>query len=151
MNRRKYPQTTGYYCYCHITPDEMFYIGMSKQQPSRRWKPLHYKNNSLGPYIEKYGWNRIRHVILKDGLTKEQAVKLEGLLIEEATRQGFCINKQGSGYKWRDNPKEYKREYNREYDKKRRQTVEYNEYQRKYQHQYRLKKKALKNEEKSQI
>lgn len=167
---RKYPETKGYYCYCHITPDEMFYIGFSKQRPYDRWKPSKYKNCSLQPYIEKYGWGNIRHVILKDGFTEDQARKLEGLLIEEAKRQGFCINDRRSGGIERDNPKEYKREYSKtekwkEYDKKRNQTAkrkEYNrnyqreykreyqktekwkEYHREYQRQYRLKKKQEK-------
>lgn len=156
--KRKYPKTTDYYVYVHITPDEMFYIGMSKQQPRDRWKPSQYKTHSLRPYIEKYDWDNIKHVVLKDDLTRDQAIKLEGLLIEEAKRQGFCINKNGSGGRWRDNPnkcqreyyntekwKEYRREWQREYSKKHRQTDEYKEYQREWQRQYRLKKKALKN------
>ena len=120
----KYPKTIGYYVYCHITPDEMFYIGMSKQQPSQRWKPLYYKGTSLQPGIEEFGWNSIRHVVLKDGLTKEQAEVLECLLIDEATRQGFCLNKQRSGGIKRDNRNEYDREY--------RQTEKYKEYQHEY-------------------
>lgn len=129
MKEYKYPKTTGYYCYCHITPDEMFYIGMSKKHPYDRWQPSHYKTTSLQPYIDKYGWENIRHVVLKDGLTDKQAEQLEGLLIEEAKRQGFCINEQGSGGRWRDNPKERQREYFREY----RKTEKYKEYQREYE------------------
>ena len=135
MNR-KYPKITGYYCYCHITPDEMFYIGMSKEQPSKRWQPSSYKDCSLGPYIDEYGWNNIRHIVLKDGLTKEQAEQLEDLLIQEATRQGFCINDNRSGGKARDNIREYQREYYK--------TEKWKEYQREWQRKYRLKKKALK-------
>lgn len=151
---RKYPKTTGYYCYCHITPDEMFYIGMSKQQPEDRWNPSKYKDKTLGPYIEKYGWKNIKHVVLKDGLTEDQARKLEGLLIEEAKQQGFCINDRRSGGIKRDNLKEwrrdyyntekwkdYYREYNREWFREYRKTEKCKEYQREYQRQYRLKKK----------
>lgn len=159
----KYPKTTGHYNYAHILPNEMFYIGESGQQPCKRWQPSSYKTTVLGPYIKQYGWENIRHVVLVDGLTEEQSVKLEGQLIEEATRLGFCLNEKGSGGKSRDNPKEYKREYRqrpgvkerqRENDKKRRQTEkrkEYNreyektekrkEYHREWQRQYRLKKK----------
>lgn len=162
MNR-KYPKTTGHYNYAHILPNEMFYIGESGQQPCYRWRPSKYKDCSLGPYIEQYGWENIKHVVLIDGLTEDQSIKLEGLLIEEATRQGFCINDRGSGGKWRDNPTEYQREYDqrperkeyhREYQKLYRQHPEVKERQREYrktekykeyQRQYRLKKKALKN------
>lgn len=163
MSKKIYPNTTGYYCYCHITPDEMFYIGKSGQQPSKRWKPSLYKDCSLGLYIKQFGWENIRHVVLKDGLTKDQAIKLEGLLIEEAKRQGFCINQQHSGGKARDNIREWHREYTqrpevkehkrkydceyhktnkfKEYQREYRQRPEVKERQREYQRQYRLKKK----------
>ena len=158
--QRKYPKTTGHYNYAHILPNEMFYIGESNKQPCYRWQPSRYKNTVLGPYIKQYGWENIKHVILKDGLTKEQSEQLEDLLIQEATRLGFCLNKRRSGGIERDNPKEYRCEYQREYNqrpevkqhrrerqrenyKKRKQTEKYKEYQR----QYRLKKKQQTNKE----
>ena len=144
--RRNYPKTTGYYCYCHITPDEMFYIGMSKRQPYDRWSPSHYKKTSLQPYIEQYGWDNIIHVVLKDGLTDKQAEQLEDLLIQEATRQEFCINKNRSGGRERDNLKEYKCKYERnryqnnaEYRERRReyrQRPEVKERRREYNREY---------------
>ena len=132
----------------------MFYIGMSKQQLVYRWRPSQYKTTSLGPYIKQFGWDNIRHVVLKDGLTKDQAEQLEDLLIKEATRQEFCINQNRSGGIKRDNLKEYnrewqreyeqrpevkerKREWQREYDKKHSQT----EKRKEYKHQWYLKKK----------
>lgn len=157
---RKYPQTTGYYVYCHITPNEMFYIGYSSNKPCERWRPSHYKTSSLRPYIEKYGWDNIKHVVLKDGLTKEQAEVLECLLIDEATRQGFSINKHRSGGIKRDNVNAYQREINKciehkEYMREYEQRPERKEYKRKYyersdikerqrewQRQYYLKKKG---------
>ena len=114
-----------YIVYCHITPDEMFYIGKTKNIKSR-WYPVGYKTTSLQPYIEKYGWENIRHVVLKDGLTEDQALVLECLLIDEATRQGFCINKQRSGMIWSDNYKEYLKIYNQRPDVKERRH-EYNQ------------------------
>lgn len=147
---RKYPKTTGHYCYCHILPNEMFYIGCSGQQPSKRWKPSHYKSTSLQPGIEEFGWENIRHVVLKDGLTKEQAEQLEDLLIQEATRQGFCLNERRSGGRWRDNRKncmfelersKKRKNYRNDYYKVYRQKEEYKKYNREYQRKYRLKKK----------
>lgn len=111
-------------------------------------------------YINEYGWQNIKHVVLKDGLTKEQAEVLECLLIDEATRQGFCINNRRSGGIKRDNVnayqceinkciehKEYMREYEqrperKEYKRKYYERPEVKERQREYMRQYYLKKKG---------
>lgn len=160
--KSKYPKTTGHYVYKHILPNAMYYPGMSKQQPCDRWKPSSYKTTVLGPYIKQYGWDNIEHVIIADGLTEDEARKLENQLIQEGKKDGLCINKNDSGGKWRDNPKQYHREYEqrpevkqyhreyektekrKEYEKKRRQTEKRKEYQREWLRQNRLKKKALK-------
>lgn len=107
----KYPNTTGYYVYVHVTPEKDCYFGMSKQQPSLRWRSSLYKNKSLQHYIEQFGWDNIEHRVLFDNLTKHQAEVLEDWFIKNAKRDGFCINKQRSGGIERDNPKEYQREY----------------------------------------
>lgn len=153
----KYPKTTGYYVYKHILPNAMYYPGMSKQQPCNRWRPSAYKDCSLYPYIEQFGWDNIEHVIVSDGLTKEEAEQLENQLIQEGKKNGLCINKNDSGGRWRDNPTEWKREYlknnpdyaerqreyKREYQREYKQTEKYKAYQREWQRQYRAKKKAL--------
>ena len=149
--RRNYPKTTGYYVYKHILPNAMYYPGMSSQQPYNRWQPSDYKTTSLQPYIEYFGWDNIEHVIVADGLTKEQAEQLENQLIEEGKMNGLCINKNNSGGYRRDNPKEYQREFYRnsyqndpeymERQRQRRQTEEYRVKKREYMRQYRAKKK----------
>ena len=108
---RKYPKTTGYYVYMHRTPEKDIYVGMSQRQPSKRWTPSAYKGTSLFPYIERFGWDNIEHRVLFDNLTKRQAEVLEDWFIDNATQDGFCINKNNSGGRWRDNPKEYNYEY----------------------------------------
>lgn len=142
---RKYRKTTGYYVYMHRTPEKDCYFGKSKQQPVDRWQPSKYKDKSLYPYIEQFGWENIEHVVLFDGLTVRQAEVLEDWFITNARRDGFCINDRRSGGVYRDNPKEYKREYcqrsevkerERERCQKRRQTEEYKEYQREWQREY---------------
>lgn len=111
-NTRKYPKTTGYFVYAHITPNKEVYIGMSKRQPCRRWKPLLYKApNSLAKYIEQYGWENIEHKVLIDGLSKKQAEQVEDWFIRKATADGFCINKNRSGGLWRDDKQSYKRQW----------------------------------------
>lgn len=119
---RKYQKTEGFYVYAHVTPDGLFYIGMSKQQPYERWRKCNYKSTALQTYIEKYGWDKIRHFIFKDGLTREQALQLEDLLIQEATKGEYCINKQRSGLIYVTNKNAYYRQHyatNEEYREKR--------------------------------
>ena len=112
---RKYQIISGYMVYAHITPNRMIYIGMSKLQPCRRWRPSMYQGKSLYPYIEQYGWENIEHRVLIDGLSKEQAEQIEDWFIRKATADGFCINKQGSGGLCRDDRKAYDKRYHKEH------------------------------------
>lgn len=144
---RKYPKTTGYWVYVHRTPDNMYYPGHSggedgKKQVCQRWQPLHYRTTSLHPYIEQYGWDNIEHLVIKDGLTKEQAAYWEERLIQMYTEMGCCINCQHSGnctadtkkyYQQRNQQPErkaYMQEYMREYNQQYRQRPEVKEYYR---------------------
>lgn len=60
------------------------YIGLTRQDVRRRWRPdgSGYKNN---PYfwhaITKYGWDNFEHVIVKTGLSQDEACKMEKELI----------------------------------------------------------------------
>lgn len=69
----------NYYIYKHTTPNGKVYIGITKQNPNRRWRNGHgYKDSILFfNAIIKYGWINITHEILKEGLTFEEANKLE--------------------------------------------------------------------------
>jgi hypothetical protein len=73
-----------YSVYCHIFPNKKKYIGISNNIQTR-WKDgKGYENNSeMWNDIIKYGWNNIQHEIIKDNLTKKEALKLERRLIEE--------------------------------------------------------------------
>lgn len=109
---RKYPKVKGNWVYGHITPDGKIYIGKSgRKQCNDRWQPSHYTDKSLQPYIEKYGWDNIKHIVFKDGLTKEQAEQLEGLLIKQAKADGWCININNGGGEAKENPKKYRKQY----------------------------------------
>ena len=87
-----------YVVYEHITPDGMYYFGQT-QNVERRWSNngAEYKGTSLYPYIEKYGWDNIQHIILFRDQTKEDALFIENFLIETAREDGVCINKNRSG------------------------------------------------------
>ena len=114
MNRnRKYPKVTDSWTYGHIVvPEKLIYIGSSDEpECCRRWNPSYNKTTELQPYIEKHGWDNIKHIVFKDGLTPKQAKQLEDLLITQAKIDGWCINKQGSGWYKKDNPKEWHKQY----------------------------------------
>ena len=87
-----------YVVYEHITPDGMYYFGQT-QNVERRWSNngAEYKRTALQPYIEKYGWENIQHIVLFRDQTKEDALWIEDFLITTAREDGVCINKQRSG------------------------------------------------------
>ena len=74
------------YCvYIHTTPCGKVYIGITGQDVSSRWRNGHgYKKNSyFWKAIEKYGWQNIKHEILFDNITKEEAEAKEIELIKQ--------------------------------------------------------------------
>ena len=88
----------NYKVYQHVTPDGMYYFGATNNI-KRRWRNngVEYKGTALYPYIEKYGWDNIKHIVLFKDQTKENALWIEDFLIETAREDGVCINKQRSG------------------------------------------------------
>lgn len=75
--------------YKHTTPDGLKYIGMTiHKNPEVRWQGgFGYKDNQrFWNAIIKNGWGNIKHEIVRDGLTKTEAEKLERqLIISEKT------------------------------------------------------------------
>ena len=76
----------------------MYYFGTT-QNVERRWEGNGslYKGTSLYPYIEKYGWDNIQHIVLFENQSKENALWIEDFLITTAQEDGVCINKNRSG------------------------------------------------------
>lgn len=74
----------SYKVYIHITPSNKVYIGLTKQEPKIRWSYGNkYKyNKHFYSAIKKYGWKNIKHEVLFDNLSKEEACKLEQQLIK---------------------------------------------------------------------
>ena len=74
-----------YIVYMHISPSGKKYIGITKQDPKRRWNSGNgYKNNDyFTKAIKKYGWNNFLHIILAENLTEEQAKEMEISLISK--------------------------------------------------------------------
>ena len=142
-----------YVVYQHVTPDNMYYFGATSNI-KRRWKGNGslYKGTSLYPYIEKFGWNNIQHIVLFREQTKENALWIEDFLIETAREDGVCINQQRSGYiskeedyyqrqykQYREQNKDKILEYQREYREQNKDKIR--EYQREYNREYREQNK----------
>lgn len=131
--RRKYQKVIGHWVYGHLTPDYQFiYFGRSDQaECCRRWLPSAYKTTELQPFIEQYGWDNLIHIVIQDGLTKEQAKKLEGILIKQGKIDGWCINKN-------NNVPHYDLEYYREKHKQYREAnkEKHQEYCKQYYKEY---------------
>lgn len=69
----------NYTVYMHICPNNKKYIGITGQNPQKRWaNGKGYIDNALFyKDIQKYGWDNIEHEILLDGLNENQAWKIE--------------------------------------------------------------------------
>ena len=90
------------YCvYMHIFPNGKKYIGLTGQNPVKRWKRgRNYRNNiHMTRAVEKYGWDNIEHIIVRDGLSKQEAESLEISLIAKhkctSPQYGYNISNGG--------------------------------------------------------
>ena len=128
----------NYSVYQHVTPDGMYYFGQT-QNVEQRWSNngAGYKKTSLYPYIEKYGWDNIQHIVLFKDQTKENALWIEDFLITTAQEDGVCINKKRSGLVSKEEG--YRQEY---YETNKGQIREkQNQYYKKYYEQNKDKKR----------
>lgn len=75
----------GYIIYKHTSPNGRAYIGITKQDPERRWRSgTHYDyNRRFFLAIVEYGWINFKHEILESGLSYEDAKKKETEYIEK--------------------------------------------------------------------
>lgn len=73
----------AYTVYVHISPNNKKYIGITSRKPIDRWQngQGYKKNKFFYNCIKKYGWENIKHKILFEKLTKEEAEKKEKELI----------------------------------------------------------------------
>ena len=69
--------------YRHTCPNGKVYIGITNCKPEVRWQSGYgYKNNGrFFKDILHYGWSNIKHEILADNLTKEEAIEMESAQI----------------------------------------------------------------------
>ena len=138
----------NYSVYQHVTPDGLYYFGQT-QNVEKRWEAngCHYKGTALQPYIEKYGWDNIQHIVLFRDQTKDNALWIEDFLIETAREDGVCINKQRSGLVSKEEG--YKQKYDKEYREQNKDQIK--QYYDKNKDQIREKQKQYYEENKQQI
>ena len=91
-----------YKVYMHTFPNGKKYIGITKQELKARFDNGNgYKNNPMKGAIKKYGWGNIKHDLLFDNLTKEQAELKEIELISfyktTNIKFGYNLSKGGKG------------------------------------------------------
>lgn len=92
--------TKEYKVYMHTFPNNKKYVGITKQDVNKRWcSGKHYKNQVVGKAIKKYGWENIKHEVIKENLSKEEACKLEQELISKhkSNQKEFGYNKSIGG------------------------------------------------------
>ena len=91
----------NYTVYKHTCPNGKVYIGITGRSPKIRWDyGRNYKNNKhFTNAIQKYGWDNIKHDVLFENLTKQQAEQKEIELISEykATNSKYGYNIQNGG------------------------------------------------------
>lgn len=75
---------SGYTVYMHTFPNGKRYVGITRQEVSRRWRDgKGYEGQVVYDAILKYGWDNIKHEVLYEGLTKAQAEEKEKQLIKQ--------------------------------------------------------------------
>lgn len=72
-----------YKVYKYIFPDGMAYVGVTQHSIQYRKDCGYQHNKRLSDAIRNTGWSNVQKVIIADGLSKDEAFKLEMKIIEE--------------------------------------------------------------------
>lgn len=74
-----------YTVYAQIFPNGKMYVGITSQNPERRWRrgTAYPPNMLVRRAIDKYGWENVEKEIIASHLTKDEACNFERLLIEK--------------------------------------------------------------------
>lgn len=79
-NTSQHTVEENYTVYLHIFPNKKVYVGITNQTPERRWrKGKGYRHHQQLVYraFQKYEWDDIQHLILEEGLSKDEAERKE--------------------------------------------------------------------------
>ena len=96
-------ENKDYKVYMHTVPNGRRYIGITHQEPERRWRGgMHYNyNKRFFLVIVQYGWDNIKHEILYENLSEEEAMQKEVELIAyyktNQEEYGYNMTSGGSG------------------------------------------------------
>lgn len=96
-------EVENYKVYMLTSPSGKRYIGLTKQDVKQRWgSGRHYPNNRfLTNAIKKYGWENLKHEVLREGMTEEEAKKYEVEMIAKYNttdrEHGYNITLGGDG------------------------------------------------------
>ena len=94
-------EESGYSVYRHVFPNGKQYVGYTSNDPNARWNNgSGYRAQLVYKAIEKYGWDNIEHIVVRDGLSKEEALILEKKLIKRYDlrnrEKGYNVHPGGS-------------------------------------------------------
>lgn len=92
----------SYTVYKHTTPNNKVYIGITnRKKVEQRWgeNGKGYSTQLFGRAIKKYGWENIKHEIIAQQLTREDACALEKVLIKiyKSNDYRYGYNKTSGG------------------------------------------------------
>ena len=92
---KPYERNNNYKLYMHLFPNDKMYIGITKDTLARRWaRGNGYKRQPVVfSAIMKYGWDNIQHILLADGMTREEAE-----LAEQYAIRYYKSNDRNFGY-----------------------------------------------------
>lgn len=103
---KPYEKNANYFVYKHTFPNGKVYIGITSQKYiTHRWQSgKGYKNQEMMyNAILKYGWDNIKHEILFENLTQEEAFEKEKYLIKayrsDERKYGYNIRHGGDANK----------------------------------------------------
>ena len=91
----------NYKVYIHKFPNGKAYIGITRQEPKLRWGGGNWyaRNEYMYRAIKKYGCENIEHIVLFDGLSKNDACEIEKELIKKhkTNNKNFGYNIESGG------------------------------------------------------
>lgn len=127
-------QANNYLVYKHTSPSGKVYIGITSQRVTKRWKNGRGYEGCTVFYraVQKYGWQNIKHEIVAEGLSNEEACLMEQNLIAKYKssdpRYGYNMTLGGEHYdpneEWRRKASESHKKYYQEHPEARERVSE---------------------------